>query len=157
MRSLDGAHTRRPNVDFRICQYSLQGNHMHLIVECDDRMALARGMMSFKTSCAKRLNQQRGRSGRAFSDRYHARYLTSPWNALCYVLNNWRCHDEERANPRWRTDRYSSADLFDGWKEGEADGRRPPDTTPISGACSWLLTIGWRRHGLIGIRERPRR
>jgi putative transposase len=83
--------------DFRVCHYSLQGNHLHLVIECDDRDALARGMMSFKTSCARRLNRQQGRRGCAFADRYHARYLTSPMQvrrALCYVLNNWRHHGE---------------------------------------------------------------
>src|SRR5262245_59462106 len=31
---------------FRLVQYSLQGNHAHLIVEADDREALGRGMMA---------------------------------------------------------------------------------------------------------------
>jgi REP element-mobilizing transposase RayT len=144
--------------DFRICHYSLQGNHLHLIVECDDRRALTRGMISFETSCARRLNRQLRRRGSVFADRY-ANRLTTPRtvrNALRYVINNWRHHGEDRAHPDWRTDRYSSADLFDGWSEGTADWQRPPEALPISGACSWLLTSGWRRHGLISGEEVPR-
>src|SRR5690242_21507260 len=37
--------TRRE--DFRIVEFSVQDNHLHLIVEADDSDALARGMKSF--------------------------------------------------------------------------------------------------------------
>jgi hypothetical protein len=134
-----------------------KANRLHLLVECDDRTALARGMISFKTSCAHRLNRQQQRRGSIFADRYHARYLTTPRqvrNEICYVLNNWRHHDEHRARPQWRADRYSSADLFDGWST-PPDWRRPPEPMPISGACTWLLSTGWRRHGLIRVDETP--
>jgi REP element-mobilizing transposase RayT len=75
--------------DFRIVHFSIQGNHVHLVCEPLTKDALARGMMSFKSSCAKRLNRLAGRHGRVFADRYHVRYLENPAqvrNALCYVL-----------------------------------------------------------------------
>ncbi|HEY1555591.1 MAG TPA: hypothetical protein VGF94_12225, partial [Kofleriaceae bacterium] len=40
------------------------------------------------------------RSGAVFPDRYHARILKSPTsvrNAIRYVVNNWRKHQEHRA------------------------------------------------------------
>jgi REP element-mobilizing transposase RayT len=154
-RALAHAAVRR---NFRICHYSLQGNHLHLVVEPTDRVALSRGMISFKTSCARRLNRLAGRRGAAFADRYHARYLATPAHvraALSYVLNNWRRHEEDRHHPRWRTDRYSSADLFDGWREGRADWRRPPERRAVAPARFWLLTDGWRRRGTISMYEVP--
>jgi len=42
------------------------------------RESLARGTMSLKTSCARRLNRLEGRRGAVFADRYHAQYLRSP-------------------------------------------------------------------------------
>src|SRR5215813_3239532 len=102
----------------RICQYSIQSNHVHLIAEPDDRATLTSGMISFKTSCARRINRVEARRGKVFADRYHARQLHTPAEvrrALSYVLNNWRRHGEDRRHPEWRTDRFSSADLFDGW------------------------------------------
>lgn len=140
---------------FRICQYSVQGNHVHLIAEPADRIALTRGMISFKTSCARRLNRACARRGRVFADRYHARYLTSPMQvrrARAYVLNNWKRHGERGP---WRTDPCSSADLFDGWTRDP--GWRRSERAPVAPAAFWLLTTGWRRHGRIDPDEVPGR
>ena len=54
--------------DFRIVQLSIQHNHVHLIVEADDKRALAAGMQGFQISAAKHLNAaisraDRGRGG----------------------------------------------------------------------------------------------
>ena len=141
----------------RICQYSIQSNHVHLIAEPDDRAILTSGMISFKTSCARRLNRVLARRGRVFADRYHARLLRTPAqvrNALAYCLNNWRRHGEDRRHPEWRTDRFSSADLFDGWRCA-VDWHRPPGPISIVPPVMWLLTEGWRRHGAIDPHEVP--
>jgi len=42
--------------DCRIVHLSIQGNHLHLLVEAHDRMALARGMQAFQISAARRIN-----------------------------------------------------------------------------------------------------
>src|SRR5688572_9072757 len=42
--------------NFRIVHISLQGTHVHLLVEADDKMALARGMQAFQISAAKHIN-----------------------------------------------------------------------------------------------------
>lgn len=42
--------------DFRITHASIQMNHIHLICEADDEMALARGVQAFEISAAKHLN-----------------------------------------------------------------------------------------------------
>ena len=154
--------------DFRICHYSIQGNHFHLICEALDRRVLARGVQGFTSLVARRLNQLMGRRGRFFADRYHCRALQTPRevrNALCYVLNNWRRHGEHEDHPRWDLDPYSSADLFDGWKgwhgERHRDGRLPPawldrdEPIPIPEPTYWLLTDGWRRRGLLSPTETP--
>src|SRR3569832_2135499 len=39
--------------DFRIVQLSIQRDHVHLIVEADDKRALARGMQGFPLSAAR--------------------------------------------------------------------------------------------------------
>jgi hypothetical protein len=151
---------------------SIQGTHLHLIVEAHGRAALTRGMRSFLISAAKQIHHAiRTRTGaksegRVFRDRYHETVLTTPRqvrHALAYVLNNWRHHaDDKRGIPRtWALDPFSSAVQFDGWKEREGDilvrpwrdGYRP---LVVWYAKSWLLTTGWRRHGLIRMREVPK-
>ena len=75
--------------DFRICHVSVQGNHVHLIVEADTHVSLARGMQGFQIACARRFNLQTRRSGGVFADRYHPRPLRTlreTRNALAYVL-----------------------------------------------------------------------
>ena len=155
---------------FHIVHVSVQRTHVHLLVEAVDRMALAKGMQAFAISAAKHINAgtrtragQR-RRGSVFTDRYHARSLTTPRevrNCIAYVLNNWRHHGEHRAPPsnRWKIDPYSSALAFNGWKgREERGGFKLPDG--YNGLIvwfpkSWLLRIGWRRHGLVSIAEIP--
>ena len=42
---------------------------------------------------------------------------------------------------------------FDGWREAVAT---VPAAAPVLRARTWLAAVGWRRHGLVGIDERPR-
>ncbi len=157
--------------DCRIVHLSIQRTHVHLIVEAQGRMALARGMQAFQISAAKRLNavvsKRTGmrRKGKVFVDRYHPELLRTPRqvrHALAYVLNNWRRHGEHRRAAAlqhgWRVDPFSSAPLFDGFRGIDPLDAQWPDTyLPFSlwGPRTWLLATGWRKHGLIGPDEVP--
>jgi putative transposase len=154
--------------DFRVCESTIQGNHLHLVCEADSNRALARGMQGFKGRVTKGLNRLcGGRKGSVWDDRYHLEVLRTPRqvrNALAYVLNNWLQHGIGPARPRL-PDPFSSGRYFDGWATappaaGRDSGRtavagRHCDDAPVTAAQSWLLTVGWRRHGLIGVSEVP--
>jgi hypothetical protein len=87
-----------------------------------------------------------------WADRYHARILRTPRevrNALVYVLNNWRKHIRSAQG----LDPCSSARWFEGWRTVAAPADVP---RPIVKARTWLARIGWLRHGLIDVDERPR-
>ena len=162
LRTVLGRH------DFRVIDVSLQDGHVHLIVEAADKRALAKGMQAFEIAAARYINQAfskdrgRRRTGRVFSDRYHPKAITSPLaarHARAYVLNNWRRHGQDRGIAS-NVDRFSSGVSFDGWKEtGRTDFLKalPADygALPVSRPQTWLLSIGWRRHGLISVREVP--
>jgi len=80
---------------FRVVEYSVQSNHLHLIVESKGELVLARGMNGLASRIARGLNKLWRRSGKVFSDRYHARALETPRAvriALVYVFNNARKH-----------------------------------------------------------------
>jgi REP element-mobilizing transposase RayT len=144
---------------FRICHYSIQGNHLHLICEATDERLLARGVQGFASLVARRINKLLDRRGKVFADRYHCHALTTPRevrNALAYVLNNWRRHGEDRGT-WWKTDPFSSADAFDGWTIGAVEPPSPRDgPAPVAPAESWLLTTGWKLyHPLISPIEVP--
>jgi REP element-mobilizing transposase RayT len=151
-------------IDFRIVHTSIQGNHIHLLVEADNKRALGNGMRAFMVSAAQHLNAASGRRGTVFPTRYHAVQLTTPKQvraALAYVLNNWRRHQEDTAGARQRAahvDPYSTGVLFDGWKDATTRFEIPPGYEPlrVSGPRTWLLKVGWRKHHpLIGLREVP--
>jgi REP element-mobilizing transposase RayT len=141
---------------FRLVHYSLLGNHAHLIVEAHDVAALGRGMKAIGARLARAVNRIAGRSGRVLADRYHHRVLPTPrevHGALRYVLLNARRHAKQAATRGVRLDPASSARWFDGWRRRpEAESGRSSaqsDVRPVARARTWLLTVGWRRHGLL--------
>lgn len=145
---------------FRVVHFSVQRDHVHLVIEAKDRGALSRGMRGLAIRLARAVNRVLRRTGKVWADRWHARTLTSPRQvraALVYVLMNFRKHGAEYPAA---VDRCSSARWFDGWKDWKRPrtgpfGRRDDDP-PVVAAETWLLREGWRRHGLIDVREAPR-
>jgi REP element-mobilizing transposase RayT len=147
---------------FRVVHTSIQHNHLHFLIEADDKAALSRGMRSLTICAALAINAVCGRRGKVFAFRYHAKPITSPRqmrNALSYVLNNWRRHQEHLrsdAAGRSRLDPYSTAIQFRFWKEPPQLAVRD-DYVPLPAAepQSWLLRVGWQRHGLISAYSVP--
>src|SRR5258706_15856783 len=117
----------------RIIQFSVMGNHIHLIVEADSNESLSRGMQGLCIRVAKALNRLMDRSGSVFSDHFHSRVLKSPTelvNAIGYVLGNHAHHFGGSTD----VDRFSSAAL-------SAESRDQILARPRT----WLLRTGWRR------------
>jgi REP element-mobilizing transposase RayT len=158
------AKAARARGDFRVTQFSVQGDHVHLIVEAASKQALSRGMQGLAIRIARRVNALVARSGKLWADRFFARELKSPRvvrNALAYVLNNFRKH---RASGASCIDPYSSAPYFEGFRglRGRAPcelpagtafaltprGVPPPQSAehvPVVPARTWLGSAGWRR------------
>src|SRR5437879_742472 len=136
----------------RILQFSVQRDHLHLIIEAEDGRALSRGIQGLAIRVAKAINRILGRRGRVWGDRYHARALATPRevrHALVYVLQNWRKHlpGVRGLDPR------SSARWFTGWRSSTSV---PAGWSPVAAPLTWLARAGWRRHGLVGLEEGPR-
>ncbi len=150
--------------DYRIIEFSIQYDHMHFINEADGLESLESGTQGLAVRIARRLNRALGRKGKVFDHRYHSRSLATPRevrNALRYVLNNERHHAYERGtllDPAW-LDPFSSARWFTGWVAPMETStlpssilRLPQPTMPPS---VWLLTTGWKKHGLLRFDEIP--
>lgn len=146
--------TRRE--DFRVVEFSVQDNHLHLIVEAQDKAALAKGMKSFSVRANRLFNAALGRGrGRVWRDRYHRRDLTSAGqvrNALVYCLANYEKHQGVTSGAP-RIDPCSSARWFDGWTAIRTQDDRPG---PTEAAQTVLLSRAWKKHGFIHPGERPR-
>jgi REP element-mobilizing transposase RayT len=153
---------------FRVVHFSVQSNHVHLLVEAHDKLALSRGVAGLSIRLARSVNRVLSRRGRVWADRYHARALRTPRevrHAIVYVLMNYKKHGGAAARG---IDPLSSASRFDGWKpvprERDPTARArfssarrctPNEGAPVWRPRTWLARAGWRRHGLIGTDECP--
>jgi hypothetical protein len=144
---------------FRLVHYSIQNDHLHAIVEAASARDLASGLKSIGARLARAENRVFGRRGAVFADRYHLHVLRTPVEvrrALAYVLLNARRHLAKmgRPLPRPSIDPASSGRFFSGWNRRfqPASSLDPP---PVSSPHTWLLSVGWRRHGAIDPAEIP--
>src|SRR5712692_8916496 len=122
----------------RIVHYSIQGNHLHLLVEAEDRESLAKGMQGLAIRIAKTLNRLFNRAGQVWADRYHSHVLRTRRevaNALRYVLGNFARHASEWGNRVTRFADACSSVRFLGFAGSDA---------PVAPPRTWLLTVGWR-------------
>ena len=110
---------------FRLVHFSVQGNHLHLVVEAIDKVALSRGMQGLAVRIARAVNRAADRTGPLFADHYFARELKTPAEvrrAVRYVLDNRILHGSLEP----QTDACASE-------------------APLVPPRTWLLTVGWLR------------
>jgi REP element-mobilizing transposase RayT len=118
----------RGRFGLRLMEFSVLGDHLHLVVEADGNQALSRGMQGLSVRIAKAMNRLMGTRGTVLSDHYHAHLLETPTevvSAIAYVLGNAEHHYGQKG-----ADPFSSA---------ACDRERV-----LCVALSWLLLAGWR-------------
>ena len=112
-------------------------------------------MQRLASRIARGLNRLLGRAGRYFRDRFHCCVVRSPRqarNLLAYMLLNEHKDRAKQGARMGGIDTYSSGEFFDGWADSFA---RPLSRDgPVAAPKSWLLRIGWRRHGLVRTTEK---
>ena len=150
-------HRRRYREHFQVVHYSIQSNHLHLIVEATDSRAMRAGVSGLVIAFAKRLNKEvlARLTGKVWRDRYHSRELTTPSEvrrALVYVLQNVRKHGFALLGPF--IDPLTTAKSFTGWTTLMDP---EPDPFPPRTPRTWLLGEGWssRGGGPLSPYERP--
>jgi putative transposase len=152
-QAIKGALAAASGVRFRVVQFSVQSDHLHLMVEGDDGSALRSGLRGLTIRTAMAINKAVRRRGRVWGDRYHAHALTSPAEtrrALVYILFNFRKH---RPADGSRIDACSSGPWFGGFR---AALPATSEARPVCPPVTWLARAGWRRAGgEIRLDERP--
>jgi hypothetical protein len=120
-------------------------------------------MKAIGARLALAVNRVADRSGPVFAHRYHSQLLRTARevrNGLRYVLLNGRRHTGRAAlaSSPVRLDPASSGQWFDGWARlvpGAGEHKPHLDRPPVARARTWLVTVGWRRHGLIDPTDVP--
>jgi putative transposase len=185
MRALTGRPNMRAQVVFRkvraciarahrgglrVTHFSVQRDHVHLVVEAPDKRGIARGLQGIASGIARAVNRVVRRTGRFWRGRYHRRDLASPRavrNAIVYVTMNFRKHVAHDETVFGVLDARSSAFWLDGWHERagpwlQALRRMPlvreitPDRAPVAPSSTWLGGTGWKLRGLVSPEELPR-
>jgi REP element-mobilizing transposase RayT len=137
---------------FRLLHFSVQSDHLHLVVEADATRRFAPGVQGLAIRVARAINRVLRRGGPVWDGRYHSHELRTPRevrNALVYVLQSFRKHlrGVSGIDPR------SSARWFHGWRRIVV---APLAAAPVVAARTWLARNGWRRHGPLDLKEAPR-
>ncbi len=161
--ALEASLEQASSPSFRVIHYSVQHDHLHLVVEAADRTSLSRGMQGLAIRLARSVNRVARRRGKVWADRFHAHELRSPREvraAIVYVLMNHKKHARSHGGPA-ALDAFSSAAWFDGFTARASPlvvrlrNGLPTRALPIARPRTWLARKGWRRRGLIDPGERP--
>ena len=146
---------RRYEGTFRVLHYTIQRDHLHLVVEADteraeDYLPLRSGVSGLAIAFARRLNMMLKLRGKVWADRYHRSDLKNPTmtrEAFKYVFDNYT-HHGVKTYGEGVLDPFSSAWAFDGWAV--------PHFVPIESerwlwcVCrprTWLASRGYLRGG----------
>ena len=129
----------------RVVAFSVQGNHVHMVVEADSTSDLSRRMKGFGARFAKAVNRMMGRRrGKVLAERYHAVPLRSSRqvrNALRYVLENHARH-----GARSGFNALAGPDPFAGTSvRALARASLLGSPSLLSAPRSWVLRVGVER------------
>ena len=124
-----------------LLHYSIQRNHMHLVLLAPDSKSMSRWAQGYCIRLAKALNKLWGRSGKVWRDRFHSTFTRCTYGMqrmVNYVLNNARKHKLDI--PKGEVDPYSSAPWYTKWMDTTLP--TPMRLRPV--ALPWqILTRPW--------------
>ena len=163
---------RRYSDVFRVLHFSIQDNHVHVMVEAGDSRSLRSGVSGLVIAFARQLAKLFGRKKlKVWAERFHSREVGSPQDVhrtLNYIFQNFKKHGTV-AHGCGLVDRFSSARQFDGWDpktkfEGALYGVPLDSTFNLHGPepwapalpSTWLVSTGWKTyHPPLDTRAKP--
>ncbi len=79
----------------QVIHYSLEYDHVHLLIEADNNFILAKGMQAFGVTFSKAINRLKRLKGEVYKHRYHFRRISSSKelkNVMNYIFTNGLKH-----------------------------------------------------------------
>jgi len=100
-----------------IIHYTLEYDHINLLIEADNNSTLAKGMQSLGVTLSKGINRLKKLKGAVYKHRYHFRQISSPSElkkVMSYIFNNGLKHKSARSlvNPYNSIRAEINIDLF---------------------------------------------
>ena len=153
---------------FRVLHFSIQDNHVHVMVEADDARALRSGVSGLVIAFARQLAKLFGRKKlKVWAERFHSREVGSPQdvvNTLNYIFQNYKKHGAVTYG-HGIVDRFSSAKQFDGWEQKTlyptlldetSFYMQGPEPWAPAQPDTWLVSTGWKQyHPPLDTRAKP--
>ena len=131
-----------------VTQFSIESNHIHMLIEVKSNDTLKRGLLSLQGCVTWGLRRVFKYFGEVFVDRFHLHAIKSPRemkHALGYVIFNHAKH----CGIAWFRDVYSSGFAQHEFAANVRQTRAPKWQSEIesvmSQATSWLQQTGWKR------------
>jgi len=84
----------------RVIHYSLEYDHVHLLIEADNNLILGKGMQAFGVTFSKAINRLKKLAGEVYKHRYHFRRISSCSelkNVMNYIFNNGLRHKTSKS------------------------------------------------------------
>ena len=100
LKALHHAILRARLKGLRIIHYTLEYNHVHLLVEASENKILQRGMLALGISFSKAINKFKCLKGAVYKHRYHFRKINSSRelkNVLHYIFHNGIHHKRTKS------------------------------------------------------------
>ncbi|MFA6237483.1 MAG: transposase [Bacteriovorax sp.] len=86
-------NARKQNL--KVIHYSLEYDHVHLLIEANNNRILGKGMQAFGVTMAKAINRVRKLKGSVYKHRYHFHQISSSRqlkNVMMYIFRNGMKH-----------------------------------------------------------------
>lgn len=83
----------------KVIHFSLEYDHVHLLIEAENNHILGKGMQAFGVTLSKAINRMRKTNGGVYKHRYHFRLISSARelkNVLNYLFTNGLKHKTAR-------------------------------------------------------------
>lgn len=79
----------------RVIHFTLEHDHVHLLIEAENNRVLGKGMQAFGVTLSKAINRLKKLTGQVYKHRYHFRKITSSRqlkNVMSYIFRNGMKH-----------------------------------------------------------------
>jgi hypothetical protein len=114
-KEIRAAMKRARLLGVRIVAYTVQRDHLHLLLEANNSLELGNAMRAMSISLSKRLSFLNGKKLKVFKQRYHLHILNSLReirHAIKYIFSNGKKHGATNSHGDWYSSQVAAIKKF---------------------------------------------